>query len=356
MKDIIKHINEIMDTFQKESQTMLKKGFPWAVVFSFHEVFRYLHLVEPYIDGFSIKDSEKPHFILNQIKKQLSFYATVENTFTPYKNMKCDLYNSKKTHSIEESTSKLYGNLWENFDGKTIIEEAQTILRNKLQSSDFKLNDLKGKLVLDLGCGSGRYSIALSTYGCKKIIGYDMGDQGISFGNSMVKNLKIKNLLFQKGNVLDLPFDDNHFDFIFCNGVLHHTTDMIKAIHELYRVLKPEAKAFLYLYGAEGIFWNFRKMARNVFNKIPRDYAQTALDQLGVPMNRFIFMDTWYVPIERHTTREKLEKILSEEVGFKKIKKIFSKNKTDLETYIESNRPYAKDLYGDGEHRYILTK
>jgi SAM-dependent methyltransferase len=56
-----------------------------------------------------------------------------------------------------------------------------------------------------------------------------------------------------KANILNLPFDDNSFDIIFCNHVLEHIEDDKKAMQELYRVLKP---------GGMGIF------------QIPQDYSR----------------------------------------------------------------------------------
>ena len=48
-----------------------------------------------------------------------------------------------------------------------------------------------------------------------------------------------------KADILNLPFDDNSFDFIFCNHVLEHIEDDSKAMSELYRVMRP---------GGTGIF------------------------------------------------------------------------------------------------------
>ena len=58
-----------------------------------------------------------------------------------------------------------------------------------------------------------------------------------------------------KADILDLPFDDNSFDIIFCNHVLEHIEDDKKAMQELYRVLKV---------GGFGIF------------QIPQDYSRAA--------------------------------------------------------------------------------
>ena len=48
-----------------------------------------------------------------------------------------------------------------------------------------------------------------------------------------------------KADICNLPFQDNEFDFIFCNHVLEHIPDDTKAMQELYRVLAP---------GGTGIF------------------------------------------------------------------------------------------------------
>jgi SAM-dependent methyltransferase len=42
-----------------------------------------------------------------------------------------------------------------------------------------------------------------------------------------------------KADICDLPFEDNRYDIILCNHVLEHIPDDIKAMQELYRVLKP---------------------------------------------------------------------------------------------------------------------
>ena len=48
-----------------------------------------------------------------------------------------------------------------------------------------------------------------------------------------------------KADICDLPFDNDHFDIIFCNHVLEHIIDDKKAMQELYRVLKKGGMAIL---------------------------------------------------------------------------------------------------------------
>jgi SAM-dependent methyltransferase len=48
-----------------------------------------------------------------------------------------------------------------------------------------------------------------------------------------------------KADICDLPFEDASFDWILCNHVLEHIPNDVKAMHELFRVLKPGGKALL---------------------------------------------------------------------------------------------------------------
>ena len=48
-----------------------------------------------------------------------------------------------------------------------------------------------------------------------------------------------------KADICDLPFKDNDYDFIMCNHVLEHIPNDIKAMQELYRILKPGGMAIL---------------------------------------------------------------------------------------------------------------
>lgn len=48
-----------------------------------------------------------------------------------------------------------------------------------------------------------------------------------------------------KADICQLPFEDNSFDWVFCNHVLEHIPDDLQAMRELYRVLKPNGVAIL---------------------------------------------------------------------------------------------------------------
>ena len=153
---------------------------------------------------------------------------------------------------------------------------------------------------------------------------------------------------------MNLKFKKNTFDIVFCNGVLHHTSDFKKGIKELYRICKPGGYIYLYLYGKGGLYWMARKKMNKLIKSIPQDYSQKVLDLIGMPSNRFIFMDNWYVPYERHCSHKEIYKIL-QSLGVKSIEKMKKGRKTDLETGL-LNYKDSKIIWGEGEIRLLFQK
>ena len=103
--------------------------------------------------------------------------------------------------------------------------------------------------VLDVGCGLGRMTISVAKQLNEgKVVGVDIWDKMEIPGNSpenAYANAKIEGVRdrveFKTGNVLNLQFPDNHFDLVTSSSVinnLHSKADKMKALKEIYRVLK----------------------------------------------------------------------------------------------------------------------
>ena len=185
------------------------------------------------------------------------------------------------------------------------------LLKNRVPKKIFK-----NKKVLDAGCGGGRYSYAIYKTGAKSVIGLDYGDIGLKVAK---KNYgKINNLSFKKGDVLNLPFKKNTFDTVFSNGVIHHTSNVKKEFLNLLGFAKKEV-----IFGCTSIqraeFWYSRRLMNELMKKIPYELSSNFLKMMELPDNRFIFMDNWYVPIEKHLSHEEIIKVLKK-LNVKKIK------------------------------------
>jgi len=99
------------------------------------------------------------------------------------------------------------------------------------------LTSLRGKKILDVGCGPGTYGLMLAQCG-NEVVGVEISPASVQEANRRAKE---KGVTFtaQVGDLEKLPFADNTFDVCFCGWVLHHFPDVDASVSELARVLKP---------------------------------------------------------------------------------------------------------------------
>jgi ubiquinone/menaquinone biosynthesis C-methylase UbiE len=103
---------------------------------------------------------------------------------------------------------------------------------------------LKGKHLLEIGCGVGYVSLEFLKRGVQ-VTATDLTLNAIELTR---RHFQIKGVQAEgthTANALDLPFDDNTFDAVWANGVFHHTGDPERAIQEARRVLKLRGRAII---------------------------------------------------------------------------------------------------------------
>ncbi len=113
------------------------------------------------------------------------------------------------------------------------------------EKTRFEKRDLKDKLVLDVGCGMGRFMEVAKDYGAE-VIGVDLS-KAVDVARANLK--RFKKCHFIQADVFNLPFKANTFETIFSIGVLHHTPDTKKAFMRLPRLLKKNGKLAIWVYG-----------------------------------------------------------------------------------------------------------
>jgi ubiquinone/menaquinone biosynthesis C-methylase UbiE len=316
-----------------------------------HELYRFLYPIEPYAkfmnDRDPVGDAGK------RVRSLIDLGTRCRASVTPYELAQQIDGNAWQANALEKSTSNLYSELWKEFDHHTLTEEAVDLLKARVPPEVISRH-IAGRRVLDMGCGSGRYTLALARLGAASACGVDV--QAKSFqGAAAWAGEHDVHAEFREADVLNLPFPSESFDFVLCNGVIHHSASIARGLKELARVLKPDGAAFLYLYAAGGIFWNTRRALREVFRHIPLAYTKMVLQMMGMPSNRFIFCDTWYVPVETHTTTGELQTML--EAAGLAYRKVPGRNAFDLDGAIDGGSiPGAREMWGDGEHRYMLRR
>lgn len=143
---------------------------------------------------------------------------------------------------------------------KRVLNDKKTMKRflNMIQESYFGLetNYFNDKKLIDVGCGNAGYLLMrFHDFGCTDLTGLELGDEfKKDITDSLLRyNNPKEHFKLVSGSVLDLPFEDNSFDFVSCHGVLLHLNDLDevkKGFAELTRICKRNG----YLYVVGGVY------------------------------------------------------------------------------------------------------
>ena len=93
---------------------------------------------------------------------------------------------------------------------------------------------LANKNILDFGCGTGNFAYAMKKLTASDIYGVEPSD------GMREKALQKGDIIIEKGDHENIPFDDNFFDFIYMTDVIHHVPDLNAMFSEFYRILKQD--------------------------------------------------------------------------------------------------------------------
>ncbi len=157
----------------------------------------------------------------------------------------CNSCNNKikKTNHIyrfvESTLHDNFGFQWNKFskvqlDSRNGSDESEKRL---LFQSKLNPNDFKDKLILEAGCGNGRFTEIFLKYGAK-VVAFDYSSAVEANMRNHKEHIKNGNLLLLQADVFNMPFKKNNFDYVFCYGVIQHTGDNEKCIAELSKFPK----------------------------------------------------------------------------------------------------------------------
>ena len=97
------------------------------------------------------------------------------------------------------------------------------------------LGDIRGKRLLDLGCGAGENSVYFAQKGANCVAAdYSPGMVDVALKLAAANGVKVEG---HTANAMALEFADNTFDIVYASNLLHHIPDPQIALQEMHRVL-----------------------------------------------------------------------------------------------------------------------
>lgn len=196
--------------------------------------------------------------------------------------MRDDVFaKEKRFHDEWASTIDVEGILVRDYFEACTAPENRFILK--------QLGDIRGKLLLDLGCGAGENSVYFAKCGARCVAAdYSPGMVEVALKLADANGVKIQGRTM---NAIALDCPDHTFDIVYASNLLHHIPNPRAAIREMHRVLKPGGKA---------CFWDplrhnpiinvYRRIATevrtedetpldiNIVNFVRSQFSQTAYD------------------------------------------------------------------------------
>jgi ubiquinone/menaquinone biosynthesis C-methylase UbiE len=238
---------------------------------------------------------------------------------------------------LEKGTGKLFEALWAPYDD-TLFEDSVQLFTRRLDLIDFDQSWFAGKTVLDAGCGGGRNTIAMARLGTAEAQGIDLGAAGIANARERAARSNLANTSFQQASILEIPFEDDKFDLVWCAGVMMITDDEDRALDELTRVLKPGGMLYLLVYADEGMRWPLIETLRPIAARLGQAEVERAMEASGMPANkRRTFLDDLFCPKLDFYNWERLRRML-EKRGFGDVRRWPDQARLDHEQDLEAYR------------------
>jgi SAM-dependent methyltransferase len=174
-----------------------------------------------------------------------------------------------------ESYAASVGRQWNRYDVVRPVEDEETF-RVK---TGIDPHDLTGRLVLDAGCGGGRYARLLGGHGARVVC----VDLSSAVDKAAALCAGSPNVAIVQADLLDPPVAEGAFDLVYSIGVLHHTPDPRRAFAQIARRVKPGGRLAVWLYRRNTAPQEWLNSAlRAVSTRLPASVLEPLCAGLGI--------------------------------------------------------------------------
>jgi len=157
--------------------------------------------------------------------------------------------DSKNKDARVAKTSESFGFEWHRYPGPRPEDRGLF-----LEETQFPEDALNGKLVLDAGCGMGRYTHVALSLGAE-VVSFDLSESLTRLIPEMRENTKLHVV---QGDLLRPPLKPGVFDVIYSQGVIHHTANTRGAFDSIASLVKREGLLSVWVYGTPGSYSSFK--------------------------------------------------------------------------------------------------
>ncbi|CAH2715738.1 Demethylmenaquinone methyltransferase [Neobacillus rhizosphaerae] len=177
--------------------------------------------------------------------------------------------------SKEERVHDVFEKISDSYDKMNSVISFQQHLKWRKDTMK-RMNVQPGSKALDVCCGTADWTIALAeTIGPSgSVTGLDFSQNMLNVGIEKVKDQGLNQVNLIHGNAMELPFEDNSFDYVTIGFGLRNVPDYLQVLKEMHRVVKPGGLAVCLetsqptLIGYRQLFYFYFRFIMPMFGKL----------------------------------------------------------------------------------------
>ena len=255
----------------------------------------------------------------------------------------------------ETTHDDVYGRTFALYDREQLLAFMQPFIDRFVANQLDARAVFSGKHCLDAGSGGGRGTLFLLKNGASHVTSFDFSARNVETTGRNAAQFGFSNVSVQQGTLEKLPFADGSFDVVWCNGVLQHAADPDRCLTEITRVLKPGGRAWIYVYGAGGVYWYAVRHFRQWFRDMSSERLIATLQLAGLePRYVAEYLDDWKVSFLRAYRTQRVVTRLGE-LGYEGTTPLPLGVPYDT-NHRNTKWPTEKPWLGEGDIRILATK
>jgi 2-polyprenyl-3-methyl-5-hydroxy-6-metoxy-1,4-benzoquinol methylase len=164
-----------------------------------------------------------------------------------------------------------FGENWRNF--LTVLDEERVAEACASLCEMLGVSSLEGLSFLDIGCGSGLFSLAAAQLDARHVHSFDFDPDSVGCAQELKRRFlpDSKSWTIEQGSALDRSYLEllGTFDVVYSWGVLHHTGNMMRALENAALPVAPGGRLFVSIYNDQGLRSRMWRTIKRIYNRIP---------------------------------------------------------------------------------------
>ncbi len=202
-----------------------------------------------------------------------------------------------------------FGNNWSRF--LNVLTEERIQVATQTISNMLDMKSLNGMSFLDIGCGSGLFSLAARKLGAR-VYSFDYDPRSVACAVELKRQYypNDNNWVIEEGSILDEEYLSRlgNFDIVYSWGVLHHTGHMFQAIENASNRVKAGGKLFIAIYNKGSTSRRWTRIKR-LYCRLP--------NFLKLPFALAVTLSTQLYSFGVHSVRGKIGLFINEIINYR---------------------------------------